>query len=72
MAKIKKKFEDECPLCHANHSAAMMDYEFYGDFLSVRLCCGSCGALWKEYFNLTYDGYSFNGIVFNKEGEEGE
>ena len=69
---MKKTIEDQCPHCHADHSASMEDYEIDCDVLTVKLYCRKCDATWREYFKLEYDGYSMYGKVYNKDGNENE
>lgn len=67
---IVKKIEDQCPNCGRDHSAAWEDYEIDCDTLYVRMSCGECGEVWREYFLLKYDGYTRDGRVYNADGEE--
>lgn len=70
--KIKKMIEDQCPNCHMDHRASMEDYEVDGNLLTVKLYCQVCDTTWREYFILEYDGYSMNGKVYDKDGNEDE
>ena len=69
---MKKMIEDQCPHCHADHRASMEDYDIGCDVLMVKLCCQECGTTWREYFKLEYDGYSMDGKVYDKDGNEDE
>ena len=69
---MKKMIEDQCPNCHIDHRTLMEDYEIDCDVLMVKLCCQGCGATWREYFKLEYDGYSMDGKVYDKDGNENE
>jgi C4-type Zn-finger protein len=70
--KMKKMIEDQCPNCHADHSASMEDYEIDYNALVVKLYCQECDTTWYEYFKLEYDGYSMDGKVYDKDGNEDE
>jgi hypothetical protein len=50
----------------------MEDYEIDYNVLVVKLCCRECGTTWREYFKLEYDGYSMDGKVYDKDGNEDE
>jgi hypothetical protein len=50
----------------------MEDYEIDFGSLMVKLYCRECGATWREYFKLEYDGYSMDGKVYDKDGNEDE
>ena len=69
---MKKTIEDQCPNCHVDHRASMEDYEIDFNVLVVELYCQECGATWREYFKLEYDGYSMDGKVYDKDGNEDE
>jgi hypothetical protein len=69
---MKKMIEDRCPNCHTDHRTSMEDYEIDCDVLTVKLCCQECGTTWREYFKLEYDGYSMDGKVYDKDGNENE
>lgn len=69
---MKKMVEDECPVCHCHHRTSMEDYEIDFNVLAVKLYCQECGATWREYFTLEYDGYSMDGKVYDKDGNEDE
>lgn len=63
-----KKFEYVCPECKNDMDNEIVDVVWDDGLLIQKYCCGKCNATWKEYFILRYDGYSYNGQVFNADG----
>ena len=59
----------ECPKC-GEVEARVEDYEFDIDCLWIKCYCTACEESWTEYATLTYDGYSYNGKVYDAEGKE--
>ena len=64
-----KKEADICPVCGS--------YRIYSEFrwiedttVSVRCTCKECNESWNEYFCLLYDGYAYNGVAYDADGEE--
>ena len=58
-----------CPVC-GEYTARIEDYEIDIDCLWQKLYCPDCEESWSEYYTLTYDGYTHDGIVYDADGKE--
>jgi hypothetical protein len=59
----------DCPKC-GNDNTCMDDYEMDIDCLWTTWYCPDCGESWAEYYTLTYDGYRYDGKVYDADGKE--
>ena len=58
-----------CPKC-GEWDGVIEDYEIDIDCLWISFHCPHCEETWSEYYTLTYDGYTHNGVVYDADGEE--
>lgn len=66
---IKKKKElTICPHCD-NDLCRIEDYEFDVDSLWIKVYCPECDKSWSEWALLQYDGYSADGVLYDKNGD---
>ena len=66
--KFKKTKMYVCPYCNSEDTQ-IGDYEFDVDCLWIEVICSECHKDWSEYALLQYDGYSKDGVSYDKEGE---
>lgn len=69
--KIDKRECYVCPKC-GSYYTGIADYEMDVDCLSLEVECQTCGEAWWEYATLTYDGCSYNGHMYDKDGKEND
>lgn len=65
----KKKMMGVCPKC-GSRCSEMTDYEMDLDCLWTKWYCKDCEESWSEYATLIYDGYCYNGKIYDMDGEE--
>ena len=58
-----------CPEC-CSDEGIMIDMELDIDCLWTRWRCKECHEEWSEYYTLTYDGYCYDGRVYDADGKE--
>ena len=58
-----------CPKC-GEWDVRTEDYVMDIDCLWVKLSCPHCEESWSEYHSLTYDGYTYEGKVYDADGKE--
>ena len=68
---IAKKEVYVCPKC-GSYMSMIKDYEFDVDCLWLRMECQDCEEEWSEYAILQYDGCSYNGHMYDKDGKEND
>lgn len=60
-----------CPNCGGDR--CLNPYTDYDDnYVIKKMFCGRCRYDWREYFYLTYDGYSDDTGEYEKDGTESE
>ena len=69
MKKIPKSELYTCPKC--GECGCINDYEI-DECLSLEMFCEECGATWREYALLAYDGCRYEDTYYDYEGEEEE
>ena len=58
-----------CPVCGGYDTES--DFDWVEDDTVAMYCgCRDCGATWKEYFALVYDGYRQGDNCYDVHGEE--
>ena len=67
---MKKRIEYTCPECGEDMELETLDWEMDCDCYTAKISCSKCEAVWYEYFKLTYDGYGYNGKVYDANGED--
>ena len=65
---IKKTEQFVCPHCGAE--GKICNYDMDIDGLWMGMYCPECDERWSEWAQLTYDGCSIKGQVYDKEGNE--
>lgn len=58
-----------CPNCSCGESE-VEDTDFDGDYMIRKMYCPVCSAMWREYYRIEYDGYSRDGVSYDRYGNE--
>ena len=69
---MKKIYEYTCPECGNDIENEVIDMCEDIDCITKTMSCGKCGLIWREYFKVTYDGYSYNRRVYDANGDIAE
>ena len=67
---MKKNEPYICPECGADMDIQTIDTEIDDTSLGCTMYCEKCGATWREYYELRYNGYAYKGIDYEADGEE--
>ena len=65
---MKKIYEYTCPECGNDMENETIDMYEDIDCITKVISCGKCGLVWREYFKVTYDGYSYKGEGYAADG----
>lgn len=62
----------DCPKCgeDINTQCEDIEYDLLGDLIYRKMYCRKCEHTWREYFKITYDGYSDESGIYNADGEK--
>lgn len=66
---MKKMNEYDCPECGNDIDNETIEIEQDIESICMTMSCGKCSAIWREYFKIIYDGYSYNTKLYDTTGE---